>query len=141
ADGLGHAQPPVHVGLGTPLALAATLQDILLHGCPDRGRDRGASARYPTSVLLTMCWIVQQNCGTLFQPTLFPGARTPMSDTIQLYDAHGRRLYLSAAERDAFLDAATHADRPIRTLCSVLYYTGCRISEALALRPRPIDLH
>ena len=44
-----------------------------------------------------------------------------MSDTIQLYDAHGRRLYLSAAERDAFLDAATHADRPIRTLCSVLY--------------------
>jgi integrase len=64
-----------------------------------------------------------------------------MSDTIQLYDAHGRRLYLSAAERDAFLDAATHADRPIRTLCSVLYYTGCRISEALALSPRRIDLH
>ena len=64
-----------------------------------------------------------------------------MSDTIQLYDAHGRRLYLSAAERDAFLDAATHADRPLRTLCSVLYYTGCRISEALALIARRIDLH
>ena len=64
-----------------------------------------------------------------------------MSEIIQLYDAHGRRLYLSAAERDAFLDAATHADRPLRTLCSVLYYTGCRISEALALIPRRIDLH
>ena len=46
-----------------------------------------------------------------------------------------------SAERDAFLDAATHADRPIRTLCSVLYYTGCRISEALALIPRRVDLH
>ncbi len=33
-----------------------------------------------------------------------------MSDTIQLYDAQGRCLYLSAAERDAFLDAATYAD-------------------------------
>lgn len=64
-----------------------------------------------------------------------------MSDTIQLYNAHGRRLYLSAIERDTFLAAATHADRPLRTLCSVLYYTGCRISEALALIPRRIDLH
>ncbi len=63
-----------------------------------------------------------------------------MSDTIQLYDAQGRRLYLSAAERDAFLIAATQADRPIRTLCSVLCYTGCRISEALALTGRRVDL-
>ena len=52
-----------------------------------------------------------------------------MSDTIQLYDAQGRRLYLSAAERDAFLIAATQTDRPIRTLCSVLCYTGCRIGS------------
>ena len=64
-----------------------------------------------------------------------------MSDTIQLYDAQGRRLYLSAAERDAFLIAATQADRPIRTLCSVLCYTGCRISEALALTGRRVDLN
>ena len=42
-----------------------------------------------------------------------------MSDTLHLYDAQGRRLYLSAAERDAFLEAATQADRPIRTLCKV----------------------
>jgi integrase/recombinase XerD len=64
-----------------------------------------------------------------------------MSETIQLYDARGRRLYLTSAERDAFLEAAMLADRPIRTLCSVLYYTGCRISEALALIPRRIDLN
>ncbi|MEE8291311.1 MAG: tyrosine-type recombinase/integrase, partial [Candidatus Tectomicrobia bacterium] len=48
---------------------------------------------------------------------------------------------LTADERDAFLAAATQADRPIRTLCSVLYYTGCRISEALALTPRRVDIH
>jgi integrase len=64
-----------------------------------------------------------------------------MHDGIQLYDTQGRRLYLTSAERDAFLDAATQADRPIRTLCSVLYYTGCRISEALALTPRRIDIN
>src|SRR5712691_7900667 len=89
---------------------------------------------------------MQQNCANLFQLIIFlsyrrTGTQRPMSDTIQLYDAQGRRLYLSAAERDAFLDAATHADRPIRTLCSVLHYTGCRVSEALALIPRRIDLN
>jgi hypothetical protein len=41
-----------------------------------------------------------------------------MSEAIQLYDTEGRRLYLTAAERDAFLDAATQADRPVRTLCA-----------------------
>jgi integrase len=64
-----------------------------------------------------------------------------MSEAIQLYDTEGRRLYLTSAERDAFLDAATQADRPIRTLCAVLYYTGCRISEALALIPRRVDIN
>lgn len=63
-----------------------------------------------------------------------------MDATTLLYDAEGRRLYLTAAERDAFLEAAAKADRPIRTLCSVLYYTGCRISEALALTPPRVDL-
>ena len=64
-----------------------------------------------------------------------------MSEAIQLYDPEGRRLYLTSAERDAFLDAATQADRPVRTLCAVLYYTGCRISEALALTPRRVDIN
>jgi integrase/recombinase XerD len=64
-----------------------------------------------------------------------------MSDTIQLYDAQGRRLYLTSAERDDFLEAAMQADRPIRTLCSVICYTGCRVSEALVLTGRHVDLN
>jgi len=55
-----------------------------------------------------------------------------MDATTPLYDAEGRRLYLTAAAK---------ADKPIRTLCRVLYYTGCRISEALALTPRRVDLN
>lgn len=56
-----------------------------------------------------------------------------------LYDPNGRRLYLTAAERDAFLAAAKSAPREIRTFCLVLHYTGCRLSEALALTPDSFD--
>jgi integrase len=63
-----------------------------------------------------------------------------MSEAIQLYDTEGRRLYLTSTERDACLEAATQADRPVRTLSAVLYYTGCRISEALALTLRRVDI-
>jgi integrase len=59
-----------------------------------------------------------------------------MPDTSYLYDALGRRLYLTSAERDAFLRTALGHDRSVRTFCSLLYYTGCRISEALHVTPR-----
>jgi integrase/recombinase XerD len=56
------------------------------------------------------------------------------------YDTQGRRLYLTADERAAFLEAAKEAPREVRTLCLVLAFTGCRISEALSLTPRNFDL-
>jgi integrase/recombinase XerD len=59
---------------------------------------------------------------------------------MQLYDSQGKRLYLTADERRAFIAAAATADRLVRTLCSVLHDTGCRISEALALTSENIDL-
>jgi len=59
---------------------------------------------------------------------------------MELYDPQGRRLYLTAEERAAFLTAAKDAPRAVRTFCLVLHYTGCRISEALALTPRRVDL-
>ena len=58
----------------------------------------------------------------------------------ELIDTSGRRLYLTAGERAAFLAAAAKAPRETRTFCEVLHYTGCRISEALALTTRRIDL-
>jgi integrase/recombinase XerD len=59
--------------------------------------------------------------------------------TAYLYDTLGRRLYLTSGERDAFLRTALGHDRPVRTFCSLLYYTGCRLSEALHVTPRRVD--
>jgi integrase len=59
---------------------------------------------------------------------------------MQLHDAQGKRLYLTADERGAFIAAAAKAERPVRTLCAVLHDGGCRISEALALTPERVDL-
>jgi len=59
---------------------------------------------------------------------------------MQLHDAQGKRLYLTADERQAFMAAAAKAQRPVRTFCAVLHDSGCRISEALALTPERIDL-
>src|SRR5215207_9106187 len=58
-----------------------------------------------------------------------------------LHDQHGHRKYLTPAERDAFLRAADDAEvREVRTFCATLAYTGCRISEALALTADRVDL-
>lgn len=58
----------------------------------------------------------------------------------ELIDPVGNRLYLTAAERAAFLAAAAKAPREVRSFCEVLHFTGCRISEALALTVSRVDL-
>lgn len=57
----------------------------------------------------------------------------------ELYDGAGNRKYLTAEERKLFLKAADRAAREARTFCHVLHFTGCRISEALALTADRID--
>ncbi|MFP4146599.1 MAG: tyrosine-type recombinase/integrase [Halorhodospira sp.] len=57
-----------------------------------------------------------------------------------LHDQTGKRKYLTAEERRRFLEAAEAADRETRTLCLTLAYTGCRLSEALALTAERVDL-
>jgi integrase/recombinase XerD len=58
-----------------------------------------------------------------------------------LYTHQGQRKYVSPDERRRFLVAAMSCPRPeLRTLCLVLAYTGCRISEALALTPAGLAL-
>ena len=57
-----------------------------------------------------------------------------------LVDARGRK-YLTGEERARFLAAARAHPRPaIQTFALTLAHTGCRISEALALRARDVDL-
>lgn len=51
-----------------------------------------------------------------------------------LYTCSGQRKYLTAQERERFIAAANACLRPeVAALCLVLAYSGCRISEALAL--------
>ena len=57
----------------------------------------------------------------------------------QLYDVRGQHKYLTQHERDRFPKAARSAPTPVRVFCEVLAYTGCRISEALALTPERVD--
>ncbi len=61
--------------------------------------------------------------------------------TRELFTIDGKRKYLTQEEQERFLKVASDLDRPeIRTLCMTLVYTGCRISEALALTIDRIDL-
>lgn len=53
----------------------------------------------------------------------------------QLYDRRGQRKYLTQHERERCLKAARSTDTPVRAFREVLAYTGCRLSEALALTP------
>lgn len=59
---------------------------------------------------------------------------------MQLFDAYGRRKYLTPDQRQTFLAAAEDAIPEVFTFCWTLGLTGCRISEAVALTATRIDL-
>ncbi|MCR6734316.1 MAG: site-specific integrase [Afipia sp.] len=62
------------------------------------------------------------------------------SGTVSLYTQAGLRKYLNAAERQRFIAAAKACPRrDIGALCLTIAYTGCRISEALALTPASVE--
>jgi len=59
---------------------------------------------------------------------------------VSLYSRDGQRKYLTSQERTRFIAAAERCPRPnIGTLCLVLAYTGCRLSEALAITGNAIN--
>jgi integrase/recombinase XerD len=61
---------------------------------------------------------------------------------MRLYDPDSEKpLYLNDDERKLFLEAAEKLENQSHSLlCEVLHWTGCRISEALELTPRRIDI-
>ena len=62
----------------------------------------------------------------------------PTKPTLRTQD--GRRKYLNAAERTRFIAMARTCPRPeVATLCLLLAYSGCRISEALAVHRAHVD--
>ena len=61
-------------------------------------------------------------------------------DEGRLYDGQGQRKYLDAREARRLLTAAASGELDTDLFCQLLYYTGCRITEALAVTPRRLDL-
>lgn len=59
---------------------------------------------------------------------------------MKLYSESGERLYLTASERERFEKVSRQKDRETMTFALVLLYTGCRLSEALNLKVRHIDM-
>ena len=58
-----------------------------------------------------------------------------------MFDRRGSRKYLNNAERRAFLRTVKNEPNTARrAFCLTLFYTGCRISEALNLTAERIDL-
>lgn len=57
----------------------------------------------------------------------------------QVYDFTGRRKYLNGLERQRFFRVATAQEAQTQALAYLLAFTGCRISEALALGRDHLD--
>ena len=58
---------------------------------------------------------------------------------MQLYTPQGQRLYVSRAERDRFLGVLCDAGPGVRLLAETLVWSGCRLSEGLALNAARFD--
>ena len=64
-----------------------------------------------------------------------------VSGETQLFDQEGNRKYLNAEERLKFYEMAKLIpELRDRSFCLTLYYTGCRISEALEVTRNRVDL-
>lgn len=62
-----------------------------------------------------------------------------IADETRLFDARGRRKYVDTREARRFLAVAADEEPTVRLFCELLHYSGCRISEALAVAPEHVD--
>lgn len=75
---------------------------------------------------------------TLLAILLHRSKTTPRGE-MTLHTRVGGRKYLNTAERQRFAEAAQTMPGEIRVFCLLLMWTGCRLSEALAVTPLAID--
>ncbi len=60
--------------------------------------------------------------------------------TYSLIDSLGKRKYLNKKERDLLYSLSTNLENEMKLFFLVIHWTGTRISEALQLCPRQLDL-
>lgn len=65
--------------------------------------------------------------------------RTESDSCATLFDRSGRRKYIAQAERIRLLTLCSTQDRETSAFAQLLIYSGCRISEALALTAGRLD--
>lgn len=58
---------------------------------------------------------------------------------ISLFDDSGNRKYLTPEERELFRQATGEVSRDWRMFGLMLYFTGCRLSEALNIKVKDVD--
>jgi integrase/recombinase XerD len=66
-------------------------------------------------------------------------SKAPTLGVMSLHTSAGGRKYLNAAERRRFAATAHTMPAEVRVFCLLLMWSGCRISEALAVTPLAID--
>lgn len=59
---------------------------------------------------------------------------------MKLYSGAGERLYLTSQERDRFEEQSRLQPRETMSFAMTMLYTGCRISEALNIRIKHVDM-
>ena len=59
---------------------------------------------------------------------------------IKLYNDSGQRLYVNTEERQRYFESIKEFYSVDRMYLSMLYWTGCRLSEPLNIMPQHIDL-
>lgn len=67
------------------------------------------------------------------------GVNRSSSQPMTLHTAGGARKYLNVAERQRFAAAAETLPPEPRAFCLLLMWSGCRISEGLAVTPQAVD--
>ena len=65
---------------------------------------------------------------------------TDYPSEMRLHDRAGRRLYINLDDRGRFIEMAERCAPRQRSLCLILLYTGCRLSEALDLRGSSVQV-
>ncbi|WP_293268959.1 site-specific integrase [Neptunomonas sp.] len=63
----------------------------------------------------------------------------PTANQIKLFNGD-QRLFLTTEERHRFRNAVASLDTIERCFCRTLYYTGCKISEALVIYPNQVNI-
>ncbi|WP_220750609.1 MULTISPECIES: tyrosine-type recombinase/integrase [Jannaschia] len=82
-------------------------------------------------------WIIRA-CTRIGQTGASPQPRNPLSPELRAKLNLDRKSFTKEMERQV-LATACKAPEDLRLLCQLLYVTGCRLSEALALRGDCID--